>query len=981
MLAPAFPVDRQESEEQFAPRRPLPSELEFYRDYAWCLNPHPTVGEATEFLRGEIGKFGIAPSGWQTQEVATNVFLLACALLNSVDEHLRGPTLRVPRKLAATSLGRGGKWAVETIWANRRGLAQVRRWRESWLSGLNDFLSVLVAGAASDPAALAELGGKLALLLESPPPADLQAQQIAVPSPFSRLDLTHFDVLALGQRFMRRFPDRSRAILIVGLRTSGSYFAPLLRAFLEAEGYATAPLLTMEPNKGLGRWESRELEHYAQQGYTALIVDDPPHTAGTIFVALDIARRAGFATDKLKVLVPVHPAKRNWSKQLPDGLVVSLEPEQWRMRSLLDAKAVEKRLAEYFSSENFVDVSVVESRRAEEYNARMQHASRESRGSRLKRIFEVRLKTPHGGEETRFVLAKSVGWGWLGYHAFLAGQRLSGFVPPILGLRDGILYMEWIPQSSLDDDDSERRAERIDVSASYVATRVRALYLESNPLLGKGQQRHHNGFRLLEKTLSRAYGRLLTDTLMQGRIGRRLRQQPCPFPTLIDGAMARGEWIEGPNGPLKTDYEHHGMGKAELNVIDPAYDLADSIFSLSLLPDEESRLIRRYVEVTGDVGVEQRLFIYKLLAGLWAMEQAQDHLFGKSRSANEQLEFHRQFMSAWNFLTVQAARRCGGRCLPPAQPGWRAPLVALDIDGVLDRRTFGFPCTTEAGIKALSLLHAHGFSVAVNTARSAAEVKDYCDAYSLAGGVAEHGGYLWDAVAQRGRVLVGAESMRQLDELRENLRRLPGVFLDERHQYSIRAFTYQDKPSGLIASLSKSMHSSHVGDGALAPLPTLAIQQLMTELKLDRLSFHQTMIDTTIVAKEVDKGVGLLALRDWVLGPEAETIAVGDSEPDLTMFRVATRSYAPANISCASQARLLGCRIVHNPHQRGLLDIARALAHPDGQRDQRGVEGETIRGASDDDLFAELLRAADQRWSRRLINALFDPAAFKIFVR
>jgi len=27
---------------------------------------------------------------------------------------------------------------------------------------------------------------------------------------------------------------------------------------------------------------------------------------------------------------------------------------------------------------------------------------------------------------------KSVGWGWLGYHAFLAGRRLSEFVPPIL---------------------------------------------------------------------------------------------------------------------------------------------------------------------------------------------------------------------------------------------------------------------------------------------------------------------------------------------------------------------------------------------------------------------------------------------------------------------------------------------------------------------------------------------------------------------
>ena len=66
----------------------------------------------------------------------------------------------------------------------------------------------------------------------------------------------------------------------------------------------------------------------------------------------------------------------------------------------------------------------------------------------------------------------------------------------------------------------------------------------------------------------------------------------------------------------------------------------------------------------------------------------------------------------------------------------------------------------------------------------------------------------------------------------------------------------------------------------------------MTALGLDQLSFHHTMIDTTIVAKDLDKGTGLSALRDWVMGPDAETIAIGDSEADLPMFRAATRSFA-----------------------------------------------------------------------------------------
>jgi hydroxymethylpyrimidine pyrophosphatase-like HAD family hydrolase len=74
------------------------------------------------------------------------------------------------------------------------------------------------------------------------------------------------------------------------------------------------------------------------------------------------------------------------------------------------------------------------------------------------------------------------------------------------------------------------------------------------------------------------------------------------------------------------------------------------------------------------------------------------------------------------------------------------------------------------------------------------------------------------------------------------------------------------------------------------------VHRLLVDLRLDRLAFHHTSIDTHIVAKEVDKGTGLAALRDWVLAKDAETIAVGDGEPDLAMFRVAARSFAPANV-------------------------------------------------------------------------------------
>ena len=211
----------------------------------------------------------------------------------------------------------------------------------------------------------------------------------------------------------------------------------------------------------------------------------------------------------------------------------------------------------------------------------------------------------------------------------------------------------------------------------------------------------------------------------------------------------------------------------------------------------------------------------------------------------------------------------------------------------------------------------------------------------------------------------------------------PGVFLDERHQYSIRAFTYRDKPQGLIQSLLSLARSSSIGDSAVGPISTHIVHQLLVDLRLDRLdrlAFRHTMIDTAIVAKEVDKGAGLAPLRDRVLAKDAETIAVGDDEPDLAMYRVATRSFAPANIGLRRQARLLGCQIASCRDQQGLLEIVRKIMHADNGNCERCSQGEGFP-RDDGDLFRSVLRAADQRWIANLRRAMLHPTAFRFFLR
>src|SRR5712675_52373 len=114
------------------PQAPLAAELAFYESYAWCLNPHLTVGQAIDRLHHEIDRLAAVPHGWQTDEVVTNVYLLSCGLLNCVD----------------------------------------------------DFLSLMVAGQAAHPAAFAAAGGRLAALLRALPraplPSGLQSARLAV---------------------------------------------------------------------------------------------------------------------------------------------------------------------------------------------------------------------------------------------------------------------------------------------------------------------------------------------------------------------------------------------------------------------------------------------------------------------------------------------------------------------------------------------------------------------------------------------------------------------------------------------------------------------------------------------------------------------------------------------------------------------------------------------------------------------------------
>ncbi len=400
------------------------------------------------------------------------------------------------------------------------------------------------------------------------------------------------------------------------------------------------------------------------------------------------------------------------------------------------------------------------------------------------------------------------------------------------------------------------------------------------------------------------------------------------------------------------------MGKHQLNLTDPAYDLADVILHWNLSPEQELELLATYAEVAGDPEVAGRMLLHKVLAGNWSMERALENLNDPNMLPRHQ-EFNRQYIQAWNFLVSHTIRFCGARLGKPEVVRWGSPLAVLDIDGVIDKNVFGYPGPTAASMQAMALLHAHGMPIALDTARSVAEVKEYCRAYGCVGGVAEYGAHVWDAISDGEQVLVSEESLDEIARLRAALRQIPGVFLNDDYLYSIRAYTYDQ--------------------GRTVALPKVLVQDLLAQLQLDRLAVHHTFLDTAIVASETDKGRGLLELLRLAGVSHAETYAVGDSAPDLPMFRAASRSFAPGHIGCSAAAKLLGCRVAGRAWQPGLLQCVRAIVHPRGDTCGR-CRPVKASGSPQERYFLKLLDVADRSALASLVRAMVDPMALQTFL-
>lgn len=930
------------------------SEEQFYSFYGWALDPVLSVRELFEHLSESLNRLNSLNVPWQIEECKANLYLFASAVTCTLDDYLgetppalskisrKFPRLRIPILLVQRIVN------VVCRLTSFPQKSRAARWRRKWTSQVDAICELLTRTGKPPRQELNELRKSIAHCIATPLPKQLLNRRMQLPSGYRSQDLAHQDAFSLAELFNASQTNRQSPLLIIGPRSMGAYFAPAAKAKLSQLGWTSVSWCTIRPKKGISPWEETALQSLYSPDARVLLIDESPNTGDTFQLMLNLLRKRGVPPSRIFLLAAMHPARPDWRLPITEetrGItLIRLESNALHKKQLLEPHSVQPLLANYFQSLGWDGVQLVQSTRTGELHARLEEHFLEDFQCRLKRVFDVRLTKKGAPPVIRRVLAKSVGWGWLGYHAFFAGKQLAEFVPATLGLREGLLYMEWLERP-----DGNPVAPPIERLAAYVATRAATLRLKKDPTFAISPGYGWTGWSVLIDSLRRAYGSI-AGRLKVPALHRNLAQHVCRAPALIDGNMKPGDWVRTQNTFFKVDYEHHNFGRTELYIVDPAYDLATAVFEFRLSAQDESDLIARYIQLSGDSEVVDRILLWKVVHGLVVIERAAAALDFAKRSKALML-WHERLFLARNFLVHRmnlfSASLLPNRLLPHSTQRH----IFLDLDGVFDSDVFGFPQATASSLIALARLKSHGFSVILNTARSVTDVRQYCEAYGLQGGVAESGCLFVDALAQSEISLVDPEAAEQLNRCKTAIQSLPRVFVDPNYRTAVRAFRYaRNSTQGLLEA---------------------EVRQVLERTGLALLTFLPTEADTTIVPKGINKGSGLLWAKKYLRFEDEPIAAIGDNDQDLDMFRAADLAFAPANSSKSVRefAATGRCKLMRQPYQRGLLEAVAQLLHSDGQLCGKcNVHLQQAQGCGA--LFQRLMEVAEQSRFRKLSSIL-----------
>ena len=692
--------------------------------------------------------------------------------------------------------------------------------------------------------------------------AALGADRVRVPACFHSFDQHPDDVRWLAREFCRRYPLRELApgapLCVVGVRTSGCYLAPLHASALRAEGAGAVRTLTYRPDRPFLRRERSVLKAVAEAGGLVLVADDPPASGATLATTAEAIGAAGVPGARIVFLLSLFTDADELPGRLSRWSAVVQPRSEWSVRQRLTAQPVKRALATLAGPD--IEIGAVQPLGLPAPAGLRGHA---------RELFEVQMLDNRTGAVARKqILAEGAGLGYLGRQSIAVARALPGQVPHLYGFADGLLYRDWLPPGPADMPDDEL-ARTI---AGYVTARQAALPAAATAADRLGGR--DPVWEVTARLLSAQYGRaslpvrpLLLEPLMR-------RMLTHDHPTVIDGKTDHRHFLADPadGGIRKVDFYQRGFGHLGLACYDPVFDLAGAAADPPG-PGFEERLRGAYERASGRLVDAERWLLYRL-AQLWRLSRAGD--LAADRTGQRSAAAIHEYLAGLYL-----------RGLPPAT----GPLCALDLDGVLECDRLGYPATSPTGMLALRALIAHGYRPVLATGRSLPEVRDRCAVFGLAGGVAEYGAAIVCDGQQAGLLPPAGRAL--LESIREELSGRPGVELDTRYRYAVRARA--------------------AGGG---PLPAELLAGL-TAAAGPEVRVVQGHGQTDFTFAEADKGTGLRALAAR-LSQAGCALAVGDTASDLPLFECAALARAPRNASLGAGGG--GVRLTRHAYQAGLAD-------------------------------------------------------------
>ncbi|HLI23467.1 MAG TPA: hypothetical protein VKU91_00825, partial [Acidimicrobiales bacterium] len=443
-------------------------------------------------------------------------------------------------------------------------------------------------------------------------PRRMRREVVRLPNCYRSFDQHPADTLELARRFANGGGDRDRPVAVVGLRTSGSYLAPLTAAFLTLLGFQRTDVFTIRPGAPRPATTEGALRRLATAGAVAVVVDDPPVTGAALERAAGELRSLGWPQESIVMLV----ASFSDDGALPERLAaypsVVLPWECWRVPGRLADDEVAATAAALVGVALPVDGGgrlTVKSVEAVEGIAGFRPRGH-ARGA-------LSLEVSDGsGAPPRHALVgvEGCGIGYLGRHASAVASRLGPRVPAVLRADDGLLFREWLPdEARLSIRDLNSRPGTVArLVAGYVHERHRALPVAedvSRRLKGRS-------------AVAELVGQMLASAF--GPAGR-WAARPCrqaglhllavAQPSVIDGKMALGNWYWSESGDLrKAGAWDRAFSNRDLYCYDPVFDVAGAAADAELHgADDFGPLLRRaYEEVSGAPVADERWLLYGL---------------------------------------------------------------------------------------------------------------------------------------------------------------------------------------------------------------------------------------------------------------------------------------------------------------------------------------------------------------------------------